>query len=330
MTGYLLRRAVLMMPTLLFITLLSFFVMRLAPGNPVELQTELNPRIGAEAQARLRAYHGLDKPIYQAYWIWLSHVVTLDFGRSSMPDHRPVMTKIAERLPITLTINLISFALVLGLAIPIGILSATRQYSWIDWLTTIYVFVGFSAPDFWVALLLMIFFGVQLGWLPISGLHSLDAYRLSLVGYWLDFAAHLVLPVFIGVFGGLAGLSRFARSSMLEVIRQDYIRTARAKGLPEKVVIYRHALRNGLLPLLTIFGLALPGFIGGSVIIENIFAIPGLGQLFYQAVLARDYNLVMGSLVIGAVLTMLGNLLADLSYAVANPQIRLGAKSGGD
>lgn len=328
MSAYLLRRALLMVPTLLFITVVSFFVMRLAPGDPVQLQTELNPRVSAEARERLIAYHGLDKPLHVAYFIWLRNLLTFDFGRSSAPDGRPVIDKIAERLPITLTINVISFVLVLGLAVPIGILSATRQGSWVDRATTLYVFVGYAMPSFWLALLLMILFGVRLGWLPISGLHSLDAYRMGPVDYWLDFGKHLLLPVFIGVFGGLAGLSRYARSSMLEVVRQDYVRVARAKGLPEKTVIYSHALRNALLPLLTIFGLSVPGFIGGSVIIESIFAIPGLGQLFYQAVLSRDYNLVMASLVIGAILTMVGNILADLSYAVANPQIRLGGTRG--
>jgi peptide/nickel transport system permease protein len=327
-SAYLLRRALLMVPTLLFITVVSFFVMRLAPGDPVQLQTELNPRVSAEARERLIAYHGLDKPLHVAYFIWLRNLLTFDFGRSSAPDGRPVIDKIAERLPITLTINVISFVLVLGLAVPIGILSATRQGSWVDRATTLYVFVGYAMPSFWLALLLMILFGVRLGWLPISGLHSLDAYRMGPVDYWLDFGKHLLLPVFIGVFGGLAGLSRYARSSMLEVVRQDYVRVARAKGLPEKTVIYSHALRNALLPLLTIFGLSVPGFIGGSVIIESIFAIPGLGQLFYQAVLSRDYNLVMASLVIGAILTMVGNILADLSYAVANPQIRLGGTRG--
>jgi peptide/nickel transport system permease protein len=222
----------------------------------------------------------------------------------------------------------VSLLLVIVLSVPIGIFSATHRGSWFDRLTTVYVFVGFSAPSFWVALLMMLLLGVYLGWLPISGLHSLDAYRMGPVEYWLDFAKHLALPVFIGVFGGLAGLSQYSRSSMLETIRQDYVRTARAKGLPERTVVYKHALRNGLVPLLTIFGLSLPGLLGGSVIIENIFAIPGLGRLFYEAVLSRDYNLVMASLVIGAVLTMLGNLLADLSYAVANPQIRLGARGG--
>lgn len=317
-----------MIPTLLFITLVSFFVMRLSPGSPVELQQQLNPRLGVQARERLIAYHGLDKPIHEAYFIWLTNIVRLDFGRSSAPDARPVLEKIGERLPITLAINVVALGLTVLLSVPIGILSATRQNTLFDRLTTLYVFVGFSAPSFWVALLAMILFGVYLGWLPISGLHSLDAYRMGPVEYWLDFLSHLALPVGISVFGSLAGLSRYARSSMLEVIRQDYIRTARAKGLPEKAVIYKHALRNGLLPLLTIFGLSLPGLIGGSVIIESIFAIPGLGQLFYTSVLARDYNLVMGSLVIGAILTMLGNLLADLSYAVANPQIRLGAQSG--
>lgn len=318
----------MMVPTLLFITLLSFFVMRLAPGNPVELQTELNPRVSAQARERLIAYHGLDKPIHVAYWTWLTNLVRLDFGRSSAPDARPVLEKIAERLPITLTLNIVSLLLVIVLSVPVGVLSATHRGSLFDRLTTLYVFVGFSAPGFWVALLLMILFGVYLGWLPISGLHSLDAYRMGPVDYWLDFLAHLALPVGIGVFTGLAGLSRYARSSMLEVVRQDYVRTARAKGLSERDVIYKHALRNGLLPLLTIFGLSIPGLLGGSVIIENIFAIPGLGRLFYEAVLSRDYNLVMASLVIGAVLTMLGNLLADLSYAVANPQIRLGGRGG--
>jgi peptide/nickel transport system permease protein len=172
----------------------------------------------------------------------------------------------------------------------------------------------------------MILFGVYLGWLPISGLHSLDAYRMGPVEYWLDFLAHLALPVGIGVFTGLAGLSRYARSSMLEVVRQDYIQTARAKGLSEQVVIGKHALRNALLPVVTILGLSLPGLIGGSVIIESIFAIPGMGQLMVQAVFARDYPLIMGNLVIVATLTLFANLLADVAYGVVDPRIRLGGR----
>jgi peptide/nickel transport system permease protein len=172
-------------------------------------------------------------------------------------------------------------------------------------------------------LLLMMFFGVELDWLPISGLRSLNSRELSWFGQIVDMAKHLVLPLFVSCFGGLAGMSRYMRSNMLEVIRQDYITTARAKGLDERTVIFKHALRNALLPVITILGLSVPGLIGGSVIFETVFAIPGMGQLFYQSVMSRDYPTVMGVLVIGAVLTLLGNLLADLSYSLADPRIRV-------
>ncbi len=181
---------------------------------------------------------------------------------------------------------------------------------------------GFAAPSFWLALLGMRYFGVELGWLPISGLTSLNYDQLSPGGKALDLARHLVMPLIISTIGGLAGLSRYMRSNLLEVIRQDYLTTARAKGLPERVVIVKHALRNALIPVITILGLSVPGLIGGSVIIESIYAIPGLGQLFYGAVMSRDYPLVMGGLVIGAVLTLLGNLLADLAYAWVDPRVR--------
>jgi peptide/nickel transport system permease protein len=185
------------------------------------------------------------------------------------------------------------------------------------------VFVGFAIPTFWLALLLMILFGIDLGWLPISGIRSLNYDYLPPGMVFLDVVKHLILPVMLSAFGGLAGLSRYMRSNMLEVIRQDYIMTARAKGLSERKVIYKHALRNALLPVITILGLSVPGLIGGSVIFESIFAIPGMGQLFYMSVMARDYPVVMGILLIGAVLTLLGNLIADVSYALADPRIRV-------
>jgi peptide/nickel transport system permease protein len=175
---------------------------------------------------------------------------------------------------------------------------------------------------FWLALLLMMFFGVKLHILPISGIKSLNYYSLSFFGKLLDLSKHLVLPVFVSAFGGIAGISRYMRSSMLEVIRQDYITTARAKGLPENRVIYRHALRNALLPIITILGLSVPGLIGGSVIFEQIFSIPGMGRLFWMSVMQRDYPLIMGLLTIGAFLTLLGNMLADLCYALVDPRIR--------
>ncbi len=324
MALYVIKRLITMIPVLIGITLISFFIIHLAPGKPTDILTELNPKITPEARERLEKLYGLDKPIHIQYLMWLKKVVRLDFGNSFSTDRRPVIEKIKERLPVTILINLLSILLILVTAIPIGVYSAVRQYSFFDKVMTVFVFVGFATPTFWLALLLMILFGIYLGWLPISGLTSLGYEKLTLWGKFTDLAQHLLLPVFVSAFGGLAGLSRYMRSNMLEVIRQDYITTARAKGLPERRVIYRHALRNALLPVITILGLSVPGLIGGSVIFETIFAIPGMGQLFYQGVLMRDYPLIMGILVIGAFLTLLGNLLADLAYALADPRIRLG------
>jgi len=319
-----------MIPTLFGITLISFFIIQLAPGKPTDVLTEMNPKITPEARERLEKYYGLDKPIIIQYGMWLRRIIKLDFGESFSTDRRPVMEKIWDRkqplldrrLSITFLINILSMLIIFLTAIPIGITSATHQYSLFDKITTTTVFIGFAAPAFWIALLLMMLFGVYLDWLPISGLKSMNYDTLTISGKIWDRSSHLILPVFISSFGGLAGLSRYMRSSMLEVIRQDYITTARAKGLSEKTVIYKHALKNALLPVITILGLSVPGLIGGSVIFENIFGIPGMGQLFYMAVMMRDYPLVMGILTIGAILTLLGNLLSDIGYMLADPRIR--------
>ena len=323
MITYLLRRLLTMVPLFLGITIVSFLVIHLAPGSPVSMQTDLNPKMTAEARDRLRAFYGLDKPLPVQYYNWLKHLVTLDLGRSFSPDGRPVINKIAERLPITISIEALAMLLILLTALPLGVLSAVHQNSLFDRSTTVFVFIGFALPTFWLALLLMILFGIQLDWLPISGLKSVNYDYLSLLGKIQDRAAHLFMPVLVSAFGGLAGLSRYSRSNMLEVIRQDYITTARAKGLPESAVIYKHALRNALLPVVTILGLSIPGLIGGSVIFETIYAIPGMGQLFYASVMMRDYPVIMGILVIGAVLTMIGNLVADISYGLVDPRIRM-------
>jgi peptide/nickel transport system permease protein len=319
---YVIKRTLLMIPILLGITVLSFGVMHLAPGGPAEAQMEFSAKASAEARERLRKLYGADQPIYIQYATWLKNFVTLDFG-TAFADGRKVKDKILERLPITLTINLLSLGLVLLIAIPIGIMSATRQYSLLDRFTTIFVFIGFSTPSFWLALLLIYLFGVQWGVLPISGIHSLDITGLTFWGRLSDEANHLILPVFVSAFGGLAGFSRYVRNNMLEVMRQDYVRTARAKGLTERVVIYKHALRNALMPVITILGLSLPGIIGGSAIMETVFSIPGMGLLMFQAVLSRDYNLAMGILVPAAFLTMIGNFLADIGYAFTDPRVRL-------
>jgi peptide/nickel transport system permease protein len=324
---YAARRVVLAIPLLLGITFVSFAIIHLAPGDPTEVITgDLRADAAAHTQKILREAYGLDKPLHVQYWNWLSRLVRFDFGRSFSPDGRPVLAKIAERLPVTLLLNIVEMSIIVAIAVPIGVLSATRQYSLFDKVTTIFVFVGFATPDFWLALLLMILFGVQLGWLPISGLRSLSWEYLSFWGQQTDFLAHLILPIVVATFGGLAGFSRYMRQSMLEVVRQDYIQSARAKGLAERVVIGKHALRNAMLPIVTILGLSLPGLIGGSVIVESIFAIPGMGQLMVQAVFERDYPVIMGNLVIVAMLTLVANLLADLSYGLVDPRIRVGRR----
>ncbi len=323
MLNYILRRLIFMVPLLIGITIICFAVIHLAPGSPTDLQTQMNPRASAEVKERLRALYELDKPLHEQYLSWLKKIVVLDLGNSFSPDGRPVADKILERIPITITINALSLGLIIAVALPVGVASAVRRNSLFDKITTVLVFVGFAMPTFWLALLLMILFGIHLGWLPISGIRSLNYEYLPPFSAFADLVKHLILPVFLSAFGGIAGFSRYIRSNMLEVIRQDYITTARAKGLSERTVIYKHALRNALLPVITILGLSVPGLIGGSVIFETIFAIPGMGQLFYMAVMSRDYPVIMGILVIGAVLTLVANLLADVCYALADPRIRV-------
>jgi peptide/nickel transport system permease protein len=330
MLTYLIKRLFEMIPTLLGITLISFFIIHLAPGKPTDVFSELNPKITPEARERLEKYYGLDKPVIVQYGLWLKRIVKFNFGESFSTDRRPVMQKIWDKkqpllerkLFITFMLNLLELVIIFLIAIPIGISSATHQNTLYDRITTVTVFVGFAIPSFWLALLLMMLFGVYLEWLPVSGLKSMNYDSLSVGAKVIDRLKHLILPVFVSSFGGLAGLSRYMRSSMLEVIRQDYVTVARAKGLQENKVIYRHAFRNALLPLITLLGLSVPGLIGGSVIFENIFGIPGMGQLFFNGVMGRDYPLIMGILTIGAILTLLGNLLADIGYMLADPRIR--------
>jgi peptide/nickel transport system permease protein len=330
MLVYALRRLLLALPLLVGITFVSFCVIHLAPGEPVELQGgDLGTESSAQTRQMLRELYGLDQPLHVQYGQWLARIVRLDFGRSFAPDGRPVTQKIAERLPVTLGLNVIELLVIVVLAIPIGVVSATRQHSLFDKVTTMGVFIGFATPDFWLALLLMMLFSAELGWLPISGLRHINWEYLPFWRQQWDVLSHLILPITVATFGGLAGLSRYMRQAMLEVVRQDYIQSARAKGLAERVVMRKHALRNALLPIVTILALSLPGLIGGSVIVESIFAIPGMGQLMVQAVFQRDYPVIMGNLVIVATLTLAANLIADIVYGLVDPRIRLAALGRG-
>jgi len=321
MKRYIVNRLLLIIPLLLGITVVTFGIMHLAPGKPTDLITDMNAKVSAEAKVKLTRLYGLDDPWYIQYGRWLFRFAKLDFGRS-FKDDRPVIKKIGERLPATLLLNFLSILLIFCLALPIGIYSAVHQNSKFDKGMTVFVFIGFSTPTYWLALLLMIGIGLKLGALPISGLRSLNFDELTLFSKVIDIAKHLILPVTVSAFTGLAGLSRYARNGMLEVIRQDYIRTARAKGLPESKVIYKHALRNALIPIVTLLGLFLPELIGGSFIFETIFAYPGMGRLGFDAIMARDYPVVMGVGVIAAILTLIGNLIADITYALVDPRIR--------
>jgi peptide/nickel transport system permease protein len=321
MIAYLLRRALQLIPTLVGISLISFFLMQLAPGGPIDRLADLNPHISPEAKVRIRHDMGLVRPIHRQYLHWAKCLVKLDFG-TSFTDGRPVIKKITERLPATILLNALAIGLMCLLAFPIGWISALKAHTLLDKILTVLVFIGFSLPTYVLALWLMMIFGLRLGWLPISGLTSLNFIPLPLWQRAWDMARHLILPVCVLGLTDLAGLSRYTRNSLLEVIHQDYIRAAKAKGLSFWRIYGVHALRNALIPILTLLGLMLPDIIGGGVIIETIFAYPGMGRLGYDAIMTRDYNLIMAITVISAVLTVLGNFLADLLYAYADPRIR--------
>ncbi len=329
MLAYAIRRVLISIPLFLGILVLSFLMLKLAPGEPTVIQQDLQVRQSEVQRETLRKLYGLDKPVYEQFGIWLWRAVRLDFGRSYMPDGRFVIDKIKERIPITLGLNVLELLITFFLAVPLGILSATRQYSVFDNVMTLFVFVGFATPDFWFALLLMILFGVQLGWLPMSGLRSLNFEYLPFWSQVWDILSHLILPVLVASFGGLAFLSRLMRGSLLEVIRQDFVRTARAKGLTDRDVIYKHAVRNAVIPVVTLLGLMVPGLLGGSVIIETVFGIPGMGQLFVQRAYSRDEPVIMALVVIGASLSLLGNILADISYGLVDPRIRVSGGGAG-
>lgn len=327
MTTYLLRRLLWMIPTLIGISLVTFFVVQLAPGDPVSLRGQglegsQNVQNAQELAAR-RARYGLDRPIWERYVRWLGHMAMLDFGKSYV-DQRPVLQKVAERLPVSLQLSVLSVLLAYLIAVPLGVFSAAKHGSAADRTLTLGVFILYSLPSFWVALLLILFFGGGdfLDWFPVYGLQSAQAAGWPWWQWLADRAWHLVLPVACLTYASFAGLSRYTKNAMLEALRQDYIRTAKAKGLGGFWVIVRHGLRNALIPIVTLLAFQLPALLGGSVIIESIFALPGMGQLAFEAILARDYPVILGIFTMTSFLTLLGFLIADVLYTVADPRIR--------
>ena len=317
MGSYLIRRLLYTLITLFGISVISWVIITQAPGSPIALT--LDPKVSPKIIEQMEKNYDLDKPVTQQYFLWLKRLFT---GKLySFKDGRPVLDKIGERIWNTLLLNLIAVLIIFSLAIPLGIFSAKRQYTFMDNLGTFGAYLGISIPSFWLAYLLILG-TVKLFGYPVLGMRSFVTEEFTGFEPVMDRLWHLLLPSIILAIGGIAALSRYTRSSMLEVIRQDYIRTAKAKGLPEETVYYKHALRNALLPIITLFGFLIPGLIGGSIIIETVFAWPGIGRLAYQAVLSRDYPVVMTINTITAVLVLIGNFVADLLYGIADPRIR--------
>ncbi len=315
MRQYIIRRFIQIIPIVIGITIVTFFLIKMCPGNPLKVML-FNPDIKPEERARLERLYGFDDPIYVQYFRWLARLLKGDLGWS-LYTSRPVTKHILERIGPTAILAGSTLFLSFLIAIPFGILSATKQYSLLDYSSTVIIFFGMSLPIFFLGLVVIYIFAVRFGILPTSGMKTLGI-PFSI---W-DRIKHLILPVSVLTFYQIAPVVRYARSSMLEVIREDYVRTARSKGLSETDVIYKHALRNALIPIVTLFGLSIPFIFNGAFITETIFAWPGMGRLAVGAVFQRDYPILMGTTLVTAILVLLGNLIADILYAVVDPRIR--------
>tara|TARA_Y100001968_G_scaffold165478_1_gene151495 strand:- start:8 stop:1108 length:1101 start_codon:yes stop_codon:yes gene_type:complete len=361
MTSYILKRIALMIPTIFMITIISFGISRLAPGDPAKMKagvgagqqdmsTGQGEDLNKEILKLIRKQWNLDKPLFyfsifedqddsdpksllsrltfkingfkNQYHIWTVNTLSLDFG-NSFRDNEPVIDKMKRRVPITMTLNLIAVFISYIIAIPLGIYSAIKDQTLFERITTFVVFMLYSLPGFWIGIMAIIFLcgGDFLDIFPYAGLHSTYVEHMTSFEKFLDYLWHLILPIIIMTYGSFAYLSRQMRTGMLEIIRQDFIRTARAKGLPEKTVIFKHALRNSLIPIVTMLAFLLPNMISGSLIVETIFSIPGMGSLSYGAIMSRDYPIVMAVFTISSVLTLFGILLADILYSVVDPRI---------
>jgi peptide/nickel transport system permease protein len=318
MINYILRRFLHVIPLLIGISFLSFLVMHLAPGDFLATMA-LNPQISPETIEALRKKFGLDKPWYQQYFIWLWNIFHGDFGYS-FSSHTPVFDIIKPRLFNTFVLAFTSAIIAWGIAVPLGIIAAVKQGSWIDKLCSFIAFLGLSVPEVFLSLI-MIVFAAETGWFPIGGMHSLDFDYMSFTEQFLDLLHHLILPAFVLATVGMARLMRQMRANLLDVLRADYVTTARAKGLSEKVVILKHAVRNAINPLITLFGYTLASLLSGSFLVEVVMSWPGLARITVDALFARDLYLVMGALLMSSVLLIVGNLIADILLALSDPRI---------
>jgi peptide/nickel transport system permease protein len=324
MLQYLVRRGAISLVTLLLITVVVYALIRNIPGTPLTVDmAQMNPgRMASAADIkRFERVYGLDKPVYQAYFIWLGNVLRGDLGRSIPKNNQPVLGLIMSRLPATLMITVTSLLLTYLFAIPIGLWSTAKSDTPAERTVSTILYMLYSLPSFVAALYLQLLFYSKLGWLPLFGMTSDKYATLSASGKAWDVFQHALLPIVCFTYGSLAYYSRFIRANMQEVIRQDYIRTAKAKGVSPARVLWHHAFRNTLIPLATLIGLTLPQLLSGAVILEQIFAWPGIGQLFFESISQRDYDTLMGLTLMFSVMTLAGQLLADVLYAVVDPRV---------
>jgi len=319
MYKYLIKRLAGIIPLLLSISIISFIILHLSPGDPTSMM--IDPRTRPENRERIKKNLGLDRPLYEQYFIWINNVALRGDLGYSMVNGRPVLKSIMERLPNTLILMGSSYIIAILLAIPLGVYSAVKQYSPGDYILTVLSFTGISIPSFWLGLMMICLFTVKLHLLPSIGTMSPDVGD-SPVFKSLDFLKHLIMPAFVLIFTNLAVWSRYVRSGMLEVLQADYIRTARAKGQIELKVLYKHGLRNGLLPLVTLIGLSVPDLLAGAFVTEMIFSWPGMGRLGMDAIFHRDYPVLMGTIMFSSIMIILSNLITDIFYVIIDPRIR--------
>jgi len=317
---FLLKRFLFTIGLLIGITFLSFVMMQLAPGDPTAFF--MDPNSSVEDLARIRANMGLDKPIPIQYLNWLGNLIQGDFG-VSFSTGKPVLSMISERLPATLLLSLTTLILVLILTFPLGLISGAKKNSTFDNWVTVLSFIGMSIPTFWLGLILILIFSVNLGLFPTSGFMSPNLHSAPWGIKVMNIVHHLALPLLTSVIGSLAGLIRYFRFGVIAVLDQDYIKAARARGLSERRILFKHAFKNTALPIITILGLQLPGLISGSFVLEYVFSWPGLGQLGIASVFSRDYPILMATLFFSSVLIIVGNLLADIAYAYVDPRVRI-------
>ncbi|HYF79540.1 MAG TPA: ABC transporter permease [Symbiobacteriaceae bacterium] len=314
MLKYLIRRILIALPVILGVTILTFIIIQAAPGDIVDLYVD--PTLSVADKQAIRANLGLDKHPVVQYGIWLKGVMQGDLG-NSLVNRQPVAVRIGERMGATLGLSLAALALAYFVAIPVGVISATRQYSWLDYGSSMFALMFVSIPGFFFGIGLIFFFSLRLDWLPVSGMRTLGVEKS-----FGDLLQHMILPAIVLSAGTMGAVTRYTRSSMLDVVRQDFIRTARAKGVTERLVVYKHALRNALIPVITLLGLQLPNLLGGAIIIESVFMWPGMGRLAIEAINSRDYPVLMGLNLLTAVLVVVGGLLSDMLYSAADPRIR--------